>query len=235
MMQYETLLLNSGLRESDVRTLAFDAYNNISKSVVTSIILRKESLQEVEARLIQRRAMFKDRMTPLMTAVFIHGAKKVMDSKGNSLVLKMPNYDSVIKAVVENNLKFVDDLTEFQKHQIVTRINLGIIKGQTYNEMAGEIVDHVKQMTSTRAQLIAQTEVSRAHATAQYVIMKENNIRSYNWVMADDNQGIHTHGNICEICRNLEKNSPYAMLDSSPKPVRDSHPRCRCVIVANIK
>lgn len=73
-------------------------------------------------------------------------------------------------------------------------------------------------------QRLARSEVTQAHAIGKQDQYTEMDIPQYDYVTAGD-------GKVSSICRNLAAAGPYPV-GAGPLPMRDSHPNCRCTIVA---
>lgn len=74
-------------------------------------------------------------------------------------------------------------------------------------------------------QRLARSEIADAQASGKLAEYSAQNINKYNWVRA---------GGACTICIGLEKGSPY-QVGAGPRPMRDSHPNCRCTVTAYIE
>ena len=71
---------------------------------------------------------------------------------------------------------------------------------------------------------LARSEIAWAQVEGKRELMRLQGIERYDYVTADDDR-------VSAICRRLEAAGPYLVAnDSSPLPMRDSHPNCRCTI-----
>lgn len=74
---------------------------------------------------------------------------------------------------------------------------------------------------------LARSEIAAAQSTGKLDLYREQGVTLYDYVTADDER-------VSAICRTHEANGPYRIDDpAAPLPMHDSHPNCRCTIVAN--
>jgi len=69
---------------------------------------------------------------------------------------------------------------------------------------------------------LARSEIARAQGAGKLREYENMGVKQVNWV---------TGGGACQICNELADNGPYDIA-SAPKPMDDSHPNCRCTIIA---
>ncbi len=73
---------------------------------------------------------------------------------------------------------------------------------------------------------LARSEVAWAQSEGKLALMRQQGITLYDYTTAED-------ALVSQICRSLAAAGPYPVDDpSSPLPLRDSHPNCRCSIVS---
>lgn len=73
---------------------------------------------------------------------------------------------------------------------------------------------------------LARSEIAQAQVFGKQAEYRELGVEQYDYVTADDEK-------VSKICRTHEAASPHP-LETGPMPMRDSHPNCRCTIVAAI-
>ena len=71
---------------------------------------------------------------------------------------------------------------------------------------------------------LARSEIAQAQVLGKQAEYRELGVEQYDYVTADDEK-------VSKICRTHEAASPHP-LETGPMPMRDSHPNCRCTIVA---
>lgn len=223
---YVLMIQETVYHKAEIKELVGEYYESLTGHRTPVTV---ESLHTLNDRLNSRMNKLANSLNPLFTKVRQHGANKVLDTKGNVLKFKVPTYVGVLNTIVKNNLAAVDRLSQYQKNSILKSLTQGIKDGLTYNQMAKSIVEDTEAITINRAQLIAITEVSRAHAQAQRDVMAQNGIKQYRWLTARDRV-------VCDLCKSLEQGGPYNANDpNSPTPVESTHPRCRCVVCAVVR
>ena len=172
------------------------------------------------------------------------GANKIMDSEGKILTITKPSFQKPIEKLLKGNLKYVKNITDTQRKKMIGAIKQGIEDGKGFKKIAVEINKAVKNVSETRAELIASTEVNRAIAESQQETMIANGFDRYMWITANDNrvapldEALHKRifkfGQTGFMNVKGTDNKTYT-IHKSPLPIRDSHVRCRCIIVAPTK
>jgi SPP1 gp7 family putative phage head morphogenesis protein len=223
--------------------------NEIAQFVYQSEISRlpynieTESLADLFNTLNARMEQIKQSLPKILQLIMHSGGSKVLNKDGQKLAFKQPNYKLVIDKLMEDNLQYAKNLNEVQRQQILKQIRFGIKKGLTYNDMAANIVKKTTDIGLERAVMIASTESNKAHAQAMYETMELNGVKSYMWLTAGDDRVAPLDQALNN--RIFKFNEPGTMnvrgtdgktytISASPRPVTDTHPRCRCVIIANV-
>ena len=201
----------------------------------------EEGLDELYADLNKKIAPLLNKIRDFYKRIFKLGSSKVMNNKGQVLTFKEPTYEQELDALVNNNLQYVQNITEEQRKIILDEIAKGIKQGLSFQKIGENIIKRIEDFTINRAVLIANTETLRAHSYAQEKTMRDNGITKYQWISANDNRtapldkSLHGHifefGNTSTMEWRDTKGKTHE-ISKSPMPVRDTHPRCRCVIVA---
>lgn len=115
--------------------------------------------------------------------------------------------------------------------QYATRIVAALASG----EFDGLNADVVAQLLRDRFgggeynwERLAASELARAHGDAKLSMYAEFGLTQYDWLVAND-------GSVCAICTGHAAAGPYDIAsESAPRPVRDSHPLCRCTVAAHV-
>jgi SPP1 gp7 family putative phage head morphogenesis protein len=86
-------------------------------------------------------------------------------------------------------------------------------------------IEHILLVPS-RAEMIAQTEITRIQSAAAWQRYKDQGVTQKKWITAAD-------GRVCPVCRANEEQGPIATdaLFVSGDPYPPGHPRCRCALV----
>jgi SPP1 gp7 family putative phage head morphogenesis protein len=185
----------------------------------------KELLDDIWDQLNRRLVELSKYLEGLFSTVYEHGGSKVMDKQGKFLRFATPTYKGAVGLLVKDNLLHVQKLANKQREVMIKAIEQGVKTGQTYNQIAQTATAQAKDLAFKRARTIARTEISRANSQAMMDVMKQNGISKYVWVAA-------TTGTPkpCPVCLNFHRKR-YD-IGNGPLPVKDTHPNCRCVVVA---
>ncbi len=196
------------------------------KSLSEKITDYFNGLTNYESILEKARELFKDS--------FIKGAKRVLNNSGDKIDVAPEEFaESSIELIINQQKKYLEDLTKVQKEKVNGIIKQGINNGQPNEEIAKEIKSSIKKITNVRAMRIARTEIVKVHTIAQTQTLKKAEIEKYNYITANDHK-------VCPICKKYQgpkgrekiyKTELAGTIDN-PLPVINSHPNCRCVIVA---
>jgi len=175
---------------------------------------------------------FKKKLDKRFKDVMSQASDKVTDVTGAKLKLLKPDYVKQIEKLKEDNLKYIKDLTKDQRKKAIQVLEKGFKQGKNYGDVSKDLVSQIRHMTKERAKLISSTEMNKATANAMKQTLKKNNIQNYFYVTAKDERvsdicNVNSYGNK-EGYGNMRKHR----IGQGPVPVTDSHPRCRCVIVA---
>lgn len=116
-------------------------------------------------------------------------------------------------------------ITDAMSSQISRVLADGLVRGINPREMAGELTDQIDKMTRTRAEMLARTEVVRAHHLANIAEYREAGLDDLvviaEFVATPDSR-------VCSICASLAGKRYTLDEAESVIPV---HPRCRCAMV----
>lgn len=104
----------------------------------------------------------------------------------------------------------------------------GIDQGLSTKDIARLLNSRVDAIGTTRARLIARTEVVRAHHKAALAVYREAEIDGVDveveWLTAADP---------CPICVGLRDGGPYTLDEA--EGLLPAHPRCRCALAPRVK
>jgi SPP1 gp7 family putative phage head morphogenesis protein len=230
--KYQALIFKSSYRKGEVDQMARDMYNNLTA---------KESLSDLFDKANQRiDKTFKD-IESIIRALLLQGSSKVFDARGNILKLGIPNYEKTIQRLTTNNLNLVKGISEDQRKVILDEISKGVKKGKSYAQMSDQIHSRVETISKSRASLIANTESHKAHSEAMERTMVHNGIKKYQWLSANDARVApldeSLHRQVFEFGKKgtmdwKGTDGKTYKIAKSPRPIHDTHPRCRCVIVS---
>jgi len=140
-------------------------------------------------------------------------------------------YDADGTLIVNPNAEWViSETTRNRIRDIVTEAFYGEISLEDVkNEIQVALAEEANEdgiFSAERAELIAQTEISRAQSGGNYYVWMESGVvKKLKWLTSEDTS-------VCEICdandgQVVEIGFPFKSGDLYP----GAHPRCRCVVV----
>ena len=131
--------------------------------------------------------------------------------------------DEAIKQIVENQMTYLKALSNDEKKRVQEVLTLGMSNGWSISKIQKEMTSKVKSLSETRGEMIARSEIVKAHNIGMINTMKEAGIKKYQWITAKDNK-------VCPKCRALDGKT--FDVGKGPLPVYSTHPNCRCSIIA---
>jgi hypothetical protein len=126
--------------------------------------------------------------------------------------------------LVDNpNAKWV--ISDTTRDQIQTAVTQAF-EGETPIDELQDRIRNLGAFSDTRAEMIARTEVANAEISSNWMAWEESGlVEEISWI-ASNGPGV------CQLCITLEAESPYPIM-TAPRPISDSHPNCRCVVIAS--
>jgi SPP1 gp7 family putative phage head morphogenesis protein len=204
--------------------------NHFKKEDIEKIVdsyFGKESIEEdllilLGANLTEEELM---KITKLFENSFDKGGKRVLNTKGKSILMgKVLNKQALQVLISQQGIYFSNIIREVAK-QIGNILAKAYKEGLGIREVKKQIVEKIPDMAEHRAERIARSEFIKASATGTKQGMKEAGIKNYIWVSAQDSK-------VCPLCQKLDGKTFRVDDETSPLPVKDSHPNCRCCIIS---
>jgi SPP1 gp7 family putative phage head morphogenesis protein len=131
--------------------------------------------------------------------------------------------EAIVASLRANALDMVGDT--FDRTYIEGIVN--ILVAGVYNGLSADVIARQLRKKFTAADYdwkrLVASELAAAHGDAKLQQMLSNGIEGYDWSTAGD-------GEVCAICTGHRDNGPY-VVGSGPRPVKDSHPLCRCSVI----
>lgn len=166
----------------------------------------------------------------ILAVAYLKGASRAMDRKGNRIMIGNVPDTSAIMQLASQQSQYFQNMSDEMKQLIFTELEQGINQGKPYAQITQDILDKSKELAKTRVQRIVRTELVKAHNAGVEQTFGKAGITKYIWVTQRDLL-------VCEVCKKYETesrtNGGFDLGNpDSPRPVKDSHPNCRCVLVA---
>ncbi|MDY6981072.1 MAG: minor capsid protein, partial [Pseudomonadota bacterium] len=158
-------------------------------------------------------------------------------------------YDSWLRGTLnasnEDLLQGLDKVTEDTRNQVAQQLqarSMELVKDATVRAYRDDIVQALQQGAYDGAnprdvarelkkrfgaheydwERLARSEIADAQVAGKESQYQAHELSEYDWIRA---------GGACPICVGLAEGGPYPV-GTGPKPMRDSHPNCRCTIKA---
>lgn len=141
--------------------------------------------------------------------------------------------ESAIQALRERNLRIAGDVTGTTSERIKVKLEDALREGYTRPEAARVVMDAMGTENAVRADLIAQTEISRAHAHGKITTWRQMGVERAEWVLSV---------NPCPLCQAAKpvfdaKNASVGIISerilnggyaTAADPAPPQHPNCQC-------
>jgi len=128
------------------------------------------------------------------------------------------------QSLTQNGLQLVRSTTiRALGKDILLALEEGAYNGLNPKDVAKQLSERF-ELTNYNWDRLARSEIAQAQSEGKMAEYAANNVSLYDWKRA---------GGACPICIDKENNSPYAV-GSGPLPMKDSHPNCRCTVVARL-
>jgi SPP1 gp7 family putative phage head morphogenesis protein len=165
----------------------------------------------------------------LLSASFIRGGKRTFDKKGKPISTGEVKDKRGLDELFARQQIIFKNLTKTQSLKVMQVISEGREKGLGVKNIAEQIVSEVRNVSEVKAKLIARTEIVRSHNAGQVRTLVEAGIEEYDYLTAGDER-------VSPVCSEYGRGGPYkvslAGSWNNPLPVQNSHPNCRCTVVA---
>lgn len=200
-----------------------------------------ESLFDNIASQISFENLFKaevvDELKGIIGEMFERGSSRVLTTDGETLSVSFDEAPRRLMDQLEQQEVFLKNLQADAEERVKQSIKQGAEEGKSIGEMKGDIMDDVEGMTEQRAETTARSELVKASNEGTEAAMEEAGIEE---VMVDasiDRQtcdpgtfDVTIEGETYTSCR--EWDGEVFDRRSSPSIPRNSHPNCRCALIA---
>lgn len=222
------------------RKLIYDTFfdekliNEISKQAMLETTQEdlNSSLDLLNNELVKRINQIWAKVSEILFDAFRKGSKRVILKSGSLVKVPTAEDDPGIQELIKKQDTYFKNLSKDQTQLILNTIAESRKQGVSPNTMADLIVQKVKELSIVRARMIARTEVVRSHNIGQVKVMKELDVKTYNFITANDSK-------VCKICKKYQGpiSNPHKYLvemagtKDNPLPAVSTHPHCRCCII----
>lgn len=173
---------------------------------------------------------------PKIRQSFEKGTRKAFDSAGDTLPAPDDIGERVSEQISEQSnyvSKLVQDLRDKGRSLLNENID-----GLSASELKRLIEDELKSLKDDRSETIAESETVKAAGAGTLATFDFNDVEQVRWVAEIDDRTctigafrFSYNGKTYTSCRELDGES-FGVTGNHPVPVENSHPNCRCVLVA---
>lgn len=197
--------------------------------------LVKTLMQSVDFEELFERAVV-ERLRELVAESFKEGGSRLLTVGGDSL--DPFDVDPVhIVDQLESQEIFLKRLSSDVEERVRQILLNGVDQGKSLQDMRSELVDGVESLTESRAETIARSEITKASSRGTEQAMKEAGVEQVQMLAEIDDRTCEpgtfewesVDGRTFTSCR--EWHRAEFSRDDAPRPVRDSHPNCRCALL----
>jgi hypothetical protein len=189
---------------------------------------------------------------PIMESAIASGQTRAVALDGT--LLPPPDFvdHASIAEMARHQLEYIDHLTTAQRETFTATLTQAQREGWSLEDTADRAVEAVKDITRQRAELIAKTEIIKAHGQGMRRTLEYHGVDEYLW----STRPLSAPTPACDACRALDGSTFKTSGPLYPSPIREddpgyedrikeaedggfsvlpvvsTHPRCTCVIVA---
>ena len=192
----------------------------------------KEDLEDIQNQarlLLGPNQSQQTEITELLVDSWGKGTRRVLNNEGDNVAKQiLTGGEEIIEDRLRNILAEQNTYYNNLRDEVSEKINEVIRRGRSTGESTSEITRRIREeagnLTKHRASTISRTEVTKAHTEATKQVMRQAQIQRVIWLATLDRR-------TCQTCEDL--NETVWDLEEAPTPVQDTHPNCRCTLIAD--
>ena len=192
----------------------------------------KEDLEDIQNQarlLLGPNQSQQNEITELLVDSWGKGTRRVLNNEGDNVAKQiLGGGEEIIEDRLRNILAEQNTYYNNLRDEVSEKINEVIRRGRSTGESTSEITRRIREeagnLTKHRASTISRTEVTKAHTEATKQVMRQAQIQRVIWLATLDRR-------TCQTCEDL--NETVWDLEEAPTPVQDTHPNCRCTLIAD--
>lgn len=173
---------------------------------------------------------------------FQKGTRRLFTKSGDRVDVDQFTDESAISGLMNKQDDYFQKLSEDVGNKTRDTLRQGLEEGKSMQEMGKELEQNVDEFTRNRADTIARSEVIKASSKGTEATMDKAGVDEFMWLSARDSRvckaednswSENFNGTTYRSCRDYDGETFHKDMNH-PMPVRDSHPNCRCTMVANV-
>lgn len=198
--------LDAGLRELRLRREGLD--DDIARAITANTGLDQED---------------KQRSAELLREAFDRGARRVFNLQGEALRPAEKPSELAVQSIIDQQDEYLSNIVDEVGQVVQREVSQALQGDKTLFEAQQAIEEQGRNVTRNRAETISRSEMIKASGRGTQKSLEEMGVDQVVWVATIDNR-------VCPTCRDLHL-SEWGVRQA-PTPVSDTHPNCRCTIVA---
>ncbi len=151
------------------------------------------------------------------------GTRRVFDKKGEQIDIGDVEPRG-IEHMTAKQKEYFSNISSDAGETIDKELTKSLEKGESIPKARDKLMDKLEGLKKNRAETIARSEIIKASAKGTEDAMEDAGINKVLWVATLD-------ARVCEVCEALHLKQ---FSRGETLPVRDTHPNCRCTLVADV-
>lgn len=188
---------------------------------------RREGLDDDIARAITANSGLdqddKKQSAELLREAFDRGSRRVFNLEGEALRPAQKPSEFAVQTLIDAQDEYLKNIVDEVGTVVQEEVTQALQGDKTLFEAQQAIEDKGRNVTRNRAETISRSEMIKASGRGTQKTLEEIGVNKVVWIATIDNR-------VCPTCRDLHL-SEWGVRQS-PTPVEDTHPNCRCTIVA---
>jgi len=171
---------------------------------------------------------------------FKKGTRRLFTKKGKRVDVDQFVDEGAVSNLMQDQDKYFSNLSNDVTNKMEDTLRQGLEEGKSNQQMAKELEQVSDNFTRNRAETIARSEVIKASSQGTKSTMDKAGIEEFMWLSArnedvcdGDNFHENFNGKTFTNCRDYD-GATWHKDGLHPMPVENSHPNCRCTLVAEV-
>ena len=204
--------------------------------------LREKTLTEsfVDDAVNRIRNLFDTGVAEKITDIFQDshdkGTRRLFDKDGEQIDIEDVEPRGLEK-LTKKQSDYLENLEQDMGNKVENELQKAMKKGESIPEARDRLINQLDNMSKNRAETIARSEIIKASSKGTENAMDEAGVDKVIWVSTDDSRTCGHPDNPNKApdwggCWELHR-KPFERREA-PTPVEDTHPNCRCTLVADV-
>lgn len=180
-------------------------------------------------------------ITGIFSDSFKKGTRRLFTKQGDRVDVDQFVDQAAVSNIMKDQDKYFQNLTQDVQQKTEDVLRQGFEEGKGTSEIARNLEQEIDSFTRNRAETIARSECIKASSEGTKATMEKAGVKKFTWLSARDSTVCEKgsfesnfNGKTYTSCRELDGET-FDKDGYHPMPVRDSHPNCRCTLVAEVE